>query len=191
MIVDKSRSRRFPWLFGVLALSLTVPVVAGGLRLRSDDPVQQAGQGAAANQGRGQMPPAQPSGQRGGVQPDSRRPEFDWWNEAKKELGLTDAKAKEIDRIFQERARHAKPFFDQWRTEFDIQAKMAKERTVDDVTFALQVARVDALSSELRKSRAVMYYRMLKKLSAEQIKKLEEIRDRRERDGRGRGAGSR
>lgn len=189
--MDKSRSRRFPWLFGALALSLTVPVVAGGLRARSADQAQQAGQGAAPLQGRGQATPAQPAGQRGGVQPDSRRPEFEWWNEAKKELGLTDAKAKEIDRIFQERARHAKPFFDQWRTEFDIQAKMAKERTVDDVTFALQVSRVDSLSSELRKSRAVMYYRMLKKLSAEQIKKLEEIRDRRERDGRGRGAGSR
>jgi hypothetical protein len=192
VIVDKSRSRRFPWLFGLLALSLTVPVVAGGLRGRQSDQAQPAGQGAAAAQGRGQVPPTtQPPGQRGGVQPDSRRPEFEWWNEAKKELGLTDAKAKEIDRIFQERARHAKPFFDQWRTEFDIQAKMAKERTVDDVTFALQVSRVDSLSSELRKSRAVMYYRMLKKLNAEQIKKLEEIRDRRERDGRGRGAGSR
>jgi hypothetical protein len=109
----------------------------------------------------------------------------------KKELGLTDVKSREIDRIFQERARHAKPFFDEMQTQREILDRMAKERVVDEGTFALQVARVEAARGELVKSRAVMTYRMYRKLTAEQLKKLEEIRDRRDRDGRGRGAGSR
>jgi Spy/CpxP family protein refolding chaperone len=196
VIVDKSRSRRFPWLFGVLAVCLAVPVVAGGLRPRvSDSGSQQAGQTAAPNPAQGRAtPPASPAeGQRAGGRPTSPRPEWEWWNDAavKKELGLTDAKSKEIDRIFQDRARHAKPFFDEWMKQRDEQDRMAKERLVDEGTFALQVARVDALGAELRKSRAVMFYRMYRKLTAEQVKKLEEIQDRRNRDGRGRGAGSR
>jgi Spy/CpxP family protein refolding chaperone len=156
---------------------------------------QPAGQAAGTNPSQGQaaapIPPS--TGPRGGGRPDAMRPEWEWWNDAtvKKELGLTDAKAKEIDRIFQERARHAKPFYDQFLKERDEQERMAKERLVDEGAFALQVARVDALGSELRKSRAVMFYRMSKKLTADQLKKLDEIRDRRNRDGRGRGAGSR
>ncbi len=189
--MDRLRPRRFPWLFGILALSLTVPVVAGGLRPWSPDRLSSpSGQAAGSppsqipTQGRASTPA---DGQR------SRPEEWEWWNDAavKKELGLTDAKSKEIDRIFQDRARHAKPFSDQLNKEREEQNRMAKERLVDEGTFALQVARADALFSELRKSRAVMVYRISRKLTAEQIKKLEEIRDRRSRDGRGRGAGSR
>jgi Spy/CpxP family protein refolding chaperone len=194
--VDKPRSNRFPWILGTLALSLTVPVVAGGIRAWGPDPATPpAGQAAGTNPSQGQTATGapQPTGQRGGGRPDSMRQEWEWWNDAavKKELALTDAKSREIDRIYQERSRHAKPFYDQLVKEREEQDRMAKERLVDDVTFALQVARVDALFSELRKSRAIMIYRMSRKLTAEQLKKLEEIQDRRNRDGRGRGGGSR
>jgi Spy/CpxP family protein refolding chaperone len=185
VIVDKTRSRRISSLFGVLALALTLPVGAGvGASL--DDRHRQAGSGT---QGQASAGP----GPRGGGQPDSRRSEWEWWNDAavKKQLGLTDSKSREIDRIYQERARYAKPFVEDAVKARAEQERMAAERLVDEGTFAAQVARTDALFAELRKSRAVMLYRMYRKLNAEQVKKLGEIRDHRERDGRGRGAGSR
>jgi Spy/CpxP family protein refolding chaperone len=187
--VDKSRSSRFPWLFGAVALALTIPAGAGlgAWRAARADP------GSVVPQRQATPPATAGSGQRGAGQPDSRRSEWEWWNDAavKKELGLSESKAREIDRIFQERARYAKPFVDDAVKARAEQERMAAERLVDEGTFAAQVARTDALFSELRKSRAVMLYRMYRKLSAEQVKKLGEIRDRRERDGRGRGAGSR
>jgi Spy/CpxP family protein refolding chaperone len=193
VIVDKTRSRRFPWLLGVLAVALTVPVGAGVSGFRTEQAGPQTSQGGTPPQGRANTVPSPAESQRPGPRPNSPRQEWEWWNDAavKKELGLTDAKSREIDRIYQDRSRHAKPFFDNLLKEREEQERMARERLVDDVTFSMQVARVDALAAELRKSRAVMIYRISRKLTAEQLKKLEEIQDRRNREGRGRGAGSR
>jgi Spy/CpxP family protein refolding chaperone len=193
--VNKLRFRHPFWLFGMLALIVTAPVVASGVRAHLDKGAgaAQSGQATVPNPNTPPGKPAQPGSstdnQRGGGRPD----EWEWWNDAavKKELGLTDAKSKEIDKIFQDRQRHATPFYEEFLKQRDEQNRMAKERLVDEGTFALQVARVDALRSELMKSRAVMLYRISRKLTAEQYKKLEEIRDRRRGEGRGRGSGTR
>lgn len=197
MTVNKLRFRHPAWLFGILAVIVTAPAVASGVRAhREQGPGAQSGQVTVPNPNTPPGKPTQPGtsteGQRGGGRPDPRV-EWEWWNDAavKKELGLTDAKSKEIDRIFQERLRHAKPFYDEYMKQRDEQDRMAKERLVDEGTFSLQVARVDALRSELLKSRAIMLYRMSRKLTAEQYKKLEEILDRRRGEGRGRGGGTR
>ena len=179
----------------MLALVVTAPVVAGDVRGYRDQGAgdNQSGQATVSNPNTPPGKPGQPGSstdnQRGGGRPD----EWEWWNDTavKKELGLTDAKSKEIDRIFQDRLRHARPFYDEYMKQRDEQDRMAKERLVDEGAFALQVARVDALRSELLKSRAVMVYRISRKLTAEQYKKLEEIRDRRRAEGRGRGSGTR
>jgi len=179
----------------MLALIVTAPVIAGSVRghLEQGAGAAQSGQATVPNPNTPPGKPAQPGSstdnQRGGGRPE----EWEWGNDAavKKELGLTDAKSKEIDRIFQDRQRHATPVYEEFLKQRDEQNRMAKERLVDEGTYALQVVRVDALRSELLKSRAVMVYRISRKLTAEQYKKLEEIRDRRGREGRGRGSGSR
>jgi Spy/CpxP family protein refolding chaperone len=193
--VNKLRFRHPVWLFGMLALIVTAPVVASGVRahLEQGAGAAQSGQATVPNPntppGKPALPGSSTSNQRGGGRPD----EWEWWNDAavKKELGLADAKSKEIDKIFQDRQRHATPFYEEFLKQRDEQNRMAQERLVDEGTFALQVARVDALRSELMKSRAVMLYRISRKLTAEQYKKLEEIRDRRRGEGRGRGGGTR
>lgn len=179
----------------MLALIVTAPVIAGSVRGHLDQGAgaAQSGQATVPSPNTPPGKPAQPGSatdnQRGGSRPN----EWEWWNDpaVKKELGLTEAKSKEIDRIYQDRLRHATPVYEEYRKQFDEQDRMAKERLVDEGTFALQVVRVDALRSELLKSRAVMYYRISRKLTAEQYKKLEEIRDRRRGEGRGRGGGTR
>jgi Spy/CpxP family protein refolding chaperone len=196
--VNKLRFRHPIWLFGTLALILTAPVIAGEVIAHREQAAgaPPSGQSTVANPNTAPAKPAQAGppaeGQRGGGRPDPLT-EWEWWNDAavKKELGLTEAKSKEIDRIFQDRLRHAKPFYDEYMTQRDEQNRMAKERLVDEGTFALQVARVDALRAELLKSRAIMFYRISRKLTADQNKKLEEIRDRRRGEGRGRGTGTR
>ena len=67
---------------------------------------------------------------------------------------------------------------------------MAKERTVDVATYSIQVNRVEALRTELFKTRSVMLYEFYRMLSPEQYVKFQEIRERR-RSGRGGGGGPR
>lgn len=178
----------------MLALIVTAPVIAGGVRAHLElGAAAQSGQATVPNPNTPPVKPAQPGSQTSNQRPGGRPDEWEWWNDAtvKKELGLTDAKSKEIDKIYQDRRRHATPFYEEFEKQLEEQNRMAKERLVDEGAFALQVARVDALRSELLKSRAVMFYRMSRKLTAEQYKKLEEIRDRRRAEGRGRGGGTR
>jgi len=118
------------------------------------------------------------------------RLEWEWWKDAdvKKELGLTEDKARDIDRIHQDRVRLMKPFQDEYEKQREELNRLAAERTVDEATFAFQVTRVEALFSKLRESRTIMLYRISRKLSLEQNTKLREIRDRRGRSGRGGGS---
>ena len=59
--------------------------------------------------------------------------------------------------------------------------------------YAIHVTQVEALRTELNKGRLVMLYRISRELTPDQIKKLNEILEKRReamRNGRGRGTGS-
>jgi hypothetical protein len=177
------------------------PFIAGGLY-----PAASASQGTGrsalpAAQVQPQSPPQAPptaGGKQGapspgGPQRPGGRQEWEWWKDAdvQKALGLTDAKVKNITRVFDERTRRIQPLLEKLQKEVDLLEQMAAEQKVSVDEFALQVNVVEALRSELFKSRQVMLYRIRRELTPDQNKKLEEIRDRRNNGGRGRGTGPR
>ncbi len=153
-------------------------------------PPQTATPTPAPAQGRGAAP-TQPD-RRGGpgrVGPNgqNRLLEWEWWkdDEVKRDLGLSDKVAGEIDSYYQLRLRQMMPFADGFNHELDTLNQMSTERKVDDATYAVQVAKVEALSSKLRESRTVMLYHIYRKLTPEQVTKLEAARDRHYQRGRG------
>jgi Spy/CpxP family protein refolding chaperone len=113
---------------------------------------------------------------------------FEWWNdpEIKKEISLSDDKAKKITDIFESRNRQMQPWIEDWRRERALLDKMTQERVSDESTYSIQVWRLEQLSAKLRETRAMMVYRMYLQLSPDQYKKLRELFDRRS-NGRGRG----
>ena len=175
-----------------LALPIGVPTASQALRAASVEQ-QNAARGAVQAQPQTQQtpPPGTPAAQR---PPDPRGPgngpwEWEWWKdpEIQKTLGLTEAKAKMIGRIYDDRVKRVQPIVEKYQTEFKELEKMAAERQVSVEVFALQVTAVDALRSELSKSRAIMNYRISRELTPEQNTKLREIRDKQfgGRGGRG------
>lgn len=182
-----------------LALLIGVPTIGNELRSSASDN-QAAGRGAAARQTQtppATKPPEAPNAaQRGGGSgPPGPLWEWEWWKDAEvqKELGLADAKVKNITRIFDERVKRSQALaekFEKERTELN---RLTEERKVSVEDYRIQVTQVEALRVELNKERTVMVYRISLQLTPEQIQKLSEIRERRRamRGGRGRGTGSR
>jgi hypothetical protein len=60
--------------------------------------------------------------------------EWEWWKDdaAKRELGLTDKVAADIDRFYQSRLRAVTPFIEEWRKQRDNLQQMTLERSVDE-----------------------------------------------------------
>jgi Spy/CpxP family protein refolding chaperone len=113
--------------------------------------------------------------------------EWEWWKDdtAKRELGLTDKVAADIDRFYQIRLRAVTPFIEEWRKQRDNLQQMTLERSVDESMYAVQVAHLESLTSKLRESRTTMLYHIYRLLTPEQYKKLAEVRDRHFQRGRG------
>ena len=82
---------------------------------------------------------------------------------------------KNISRIFDERARRVRPTFEKYETEKAELDRLAAERKISVEEFTLHVTQVEALRSELNKSRTIMNYRILRELTPEQNQKLKEI----------------
>lgn len=118
-------------------------------------------------------------------------PQGPWWSDAaiKAEIGLTEEQSRRIKDIFEKREAEIKPLADMLGRESDRLDRMTRERTADEVTYAVQVAKVESLYGRLRESRTMMIYRMFRELQPEQHQKLQEILARRR--GGGRGPGSR
>jgi Spy/CpxP family protein refolding chaperone len=161
----------------VSGLFLTVPILGLGQRFGGASAVQRG------TNVQSQQPPTQtpaPAGQRSPSQGRNDSGPWEWWKDeaVKKELGLTPKQVRDISRIFDTRVREMKPVDDEYQKQRAEQDKLAKERTVDVAVFAIQVGRVEALRTELFKSRSVMFYAISRQLTPEQHAKLSEIRDR-------------
>ena len=100
--------------------------------------------------------------------------EWEWWKDAEiqKALGLTEAKAQRSIRIYDERVKRVQPIVEKFQAELKELEKMVSERQVSVEVFALQVTSVEALRSELSKSRTIMNYRISRELTPEQNTKL-------------------
>jgi Spy/CpxP family protein refolding chaperone len=138
-------------------------------------------------QGRGSMDGRGGPGRPGPVGPDGLRPEWEWWKDdaAKRDLGLTDKVAADIDRFYQNRLRAITPFVEEWRKQRDILQQMTVERNVDEAAYAVQVAHVESLLTKLREIRTTMLYHIYRQLTPDQYKKLADVRDRHYQRGRG------
>lgn len=181
--ISKLGSNPRAWLLGAIALALTVPVAAGQGRT-------QTGQAPPTGSPQGRQavaPPKQDTSQPSGP---SRQGPPPWWKDdaVKKEIGLSDHKAKQIDRIFEDWSKRMEQFLAEFRKQEDELDRLTRERTVDESTYAVQVARVEDMRRRLRESRTVTLYRIYLELTPDQHKKLQVIR---ERNRNGRGGGSR
>lgn len=175
---------------GAIALALTVPLAAGGQsrsQTAQTPPVSQP-QGSQAGTPQTQGGAAEQGSSRPGQRPfDLFRRE--WWKDdlVKKEIGLSDDKARKIDQYYQDRSRRLTPIGDELNKQEDELDRMTRERTVDEVTYSLQVGRVWDLRRRLGESRTIMLYRIYQELTPEQHKKLHALRER-YRGGRGGGS---
>ena len=165
-------------LLAVFGLFAAVPVIAFEQRFIGSPNAQRGGNVQS------QQPPAQtPASPAQRTSPDNRNDSgpWEWWKDeaVKKDLGLTPKQVRDISQIFDRRVREMKPIDDEYKRQRDEQNKMAQERTVDVAVFAIQVGRVEALRTELSKSRSVMFYAISKHLTTEQNTKLRQILEQR------------
>lgn len=114
---------------------------------------------------------------------------WEWWKDesAAKEMHLTQTQVRKISGLYENRVRQLKPVYEELERQRDELDKMSRERTVEVAVYAIQVNRVEALRSELNKTRTIMLYEMHRVLTAEQMVKFREILDRR---AKARGAGN-
>ena len=129
-----------------------------------------------------ETPQAQQQGQRG-QQAGSQDRRF-WWRhpETIKEIGLTARQTEKIEHIWQARLpgiRELEKQLDVVRAEFD---RLIKENKAEEQVIALQIDRVEALRSQINKSRHLMIYRMHQVLTPEQYQKLTQINERRRKE---------
>ena len=179
-----------------VAATAALTMVLGGLGPSVRMQASQAGQRTApqgvsasgASRGAAQSAPANNSNRR---RPITANIEWSWWSDPdiRKELNLSDEKARKIEGIFQQRVKQVQPLVNELNRELDNLNKMTEDRLADEWTYGLQVQKFETLNERFRESRTVMLYRMYKELTADQYKKLNEVRDRVFREGRGRGMG--
>jgi Spy/CpxP family protein refolding chaperone len=160
---------------GVCLLSVGVGVVATSVPMAGADPTSTA-RHEPVQDGRGSGP-ANPGARVG----------FEWWNDpgVRRDLKLSDEKAKKIDQIYQSRVRSAQPWADRWYAEREKLDRMTKERNATQEEYRLQVAQVEALRSRISETRLVMLYNMSLELSPDQFAKLQQIFDARMRGNMG------
>ncbi len=189
MVITKIGLNLRAWVLAALGLALTVPLAAGGqTRAAPQSPATSQGRQSAAPQPQGTVPadPSRPGqGQR---TPGSIRGE--WWNDelVRKEIGLTEEKARKIDSFFQDRSKRLAPIIGELEKQEAELDRLTRERVVDEVTYSLQAGRVWDLRRRFGESRTIMLYRIYQELTPDQYKKLQVIR---ERNRSGRGGGSR
>jgi Spy/CpxP family protein refolding chaperone len=131
-------------------------------------------------------------------------PRWKWWlnPDSKKELGLKETQAKQIDQIFEAAMPKQRERWHELEQLDDALAKTIKENTADVATVTAQVEKVEKLRAEVTAARTVMIYRMHLLLTPEQRVKLDALRARldeerkkqdeeRKRQGQGPGRGDR
>jgi hypothetical protein len=165
----------------VTALWTGAPGVASS---PADDQKPTSSQSSQQSQGQ-QSQGAQLQGGRGDQSRQPSRPRLPYWKDPAiiKEIGLTQDQARQIDKLWEDRAKEMMGRSDDLKKQDDELKRLIAERKVGADVIALQIDRVEAQRTLLSKSRTVMLYRMSLVLSAEQHKKLQAIYERNRRGG--------
>jgi Spy/CpxP family protein refolding chaperone len=131
--------------------------------------------------GRGAAPPADQQSPAPG-KPSSGRdtPPIPWWAEPAtvKELGLSPSQVTKITKVVDERSREAEPFRQELERQQVVLERIATDRKSTELAFRVQLRVVEGLESQLRQDRALLLFRLHRILTADQLKKLGEIRAR-------------
>jgi len=180
--------RLSPYLLRVIGVVTVVVMVSAIVSAQRFGGSGQSSQRAAQQTTPQTTPPAgqgasQPGG-RGGSQSRSNPNQivsWEWWKDdsARKELELTDSQVRKISGLYESRVRQLKPVYEELERQRDLLNKMSQERTVEVPVYAIQVNRVEALRSDLSKTRVIMLYEIHRVLTAKQMLKFGEILDRR------------
>jgi Spy/CpxP family protein refolding chaperone len=193
----KPAKPRTPRLFGASWLVFAGGIVAfaGGFlppasqslaaRTQTQPPQTTAGapqstQSGQHPDGRGRGDGPRGDGQRSGG--PGRGGEWFWRDEAlKKQIGLSDSQAGKIEAYYQKTSKDTSNVWDEFiarNTELDA-AVRERKLTRDDLD--LKVVMAESLRSKLAESRTMMLYRIDLMLTADQFKKLQDLRDARPR----------
>jgi len=107
-------------------------------------------------------------------------PRWKWWLNAdsKKELGLKESQAKQIDQIFEAAMPKQRERWHELEQLDEALTKIIKENTADVAIVTAQVEKVEKLRAEVTAARTVMIYRMHLLLTPEQRVKLDALRAR-------------
>jgi len=148
---------------------------------------QGANQGAPATSG-----PQGPGGrgpQIGPRLPGGARNSPPWWQDeaVRKELALTAEQIKQLDSIYERRAKDLEPLTAELDKQVAELNRLMSDREVGVAAISLQVARLEVPRAKINESFYVMMYRMSRVLNPEQNKKLQAIFDRNRDRDRGRG----
>jgi len=186
-------------VLSLLGLVLMAQTVGSEQRFGGSSPVQVQSAGRGATQTpvpvSGQKPPStspQGQGQRPPLTTEQVLAGWIWWKDeaVQKEMRLTSRQVSNINQIFERRVRAVTPFHEDFKKQLVELDRMTNERTVDVATFSVQVSRAEDLRSKLNETRTVMLYEISRQLSPEQVAKLKELREQRDRRRMGRGNGS-
>ena len=107
-----------------------------------------------------------------------------WWKDAEtvRELGLSKRQSEKIERIWQSNAPSIRTLHGELEgleAEFN---RLMKENTAEERVIALQIDRVEAVRSQINKSRTLMLYRMHQALTPTQYQKLSALLEKRRKD---------
>lgn len=107
-----------------------------------------------------------------------------WWRDAalQKELALSARQVGKIDKIWDTNMQSIRVL---WKEMEAVEAefnRLIKENTAEERVIALQIDRVEALRSQINKSRHLMIYRIHQVLTPDQYRKLTEHLERRRKD---------
>ena len=185
-------------VLSLLGLVLMAQTVGSEQRFGASGPVQQSqGAAKAPAQTSGQKPPStSPQGPGQGQRPPLTTEQvlagWIWWKDeaVQKDMKLTSRQVSSINQIFERRVRAVTPFHEDLKKQLVELDRMTNERTVDVATFSVQVSRAEDLRSKLNETRTVMLYEISRQLSPEQVAKLKELREQRDRRRMGRGNSS-
>ena len=106
---------------------------------------------------------------------------YKWWTyeEAKKELRLTDPQTAELETIFQTLRPRLKELAEDFQLERKLLSEIMHAMKAEEWEVTLQLDKLESARSALNKTRILMLYRMHKKLSPEQLDGLHSLSERR------------
>ena len=102
-----------------------------------------------------------------------------WWqsDEVKAHVGLTDDQSAELERIYKRALPKLRESMRRLNAEEHALSQLVADMSVEEIDVTRQVDRVEAVRSELSKTRLLMVFRMYRVLKADQRDALDEWRD--------------